>query len=76
MTTQAELTKLLDKLEASLPKMIEDNPDPSDFWSAFAGEADVMEDHAGDLAELVDERIQSMLAKHGRYLAFAKMPEQ
>jgi hypothetical protein len=75
MTTQTELTQLLDELEASLPKMIEDNPDPSDFWLAFAGEADVIADQAGNHAGLIDERIQAMLAKHGRYLAFAEMPE-
>jgi hypothetical protein len=75
MTTQTELTQLLDELEASLPKMIEDNPDPSDFWLAFAGEADVIEDQAGDHAALVHQRIETMLGAHGRAIAGIEIEE-
>lgn len=69
MTTQDQLTEMLDALEAALPAMIEDNPEPGDFWMAFAGLADVIEDQAGEHTELVARRIQKMLAEHGRYIA-------
>jgi hypothetical protein len=65
MTTQAKLTQLLDELEASLPQMIKDSLDEGDFWMAFAGESDVIEDQAGDLAAWVFQRMQAMLAPHG-----------
>ncbi len=69
MTTEADLIQQLDALEAQLPQMIRDHPDDGDFWCAFAGEADAIEDNAGDHGPLVIERITGMLAKHGRYLA-------
>ena len=47
MKTRAELAVLLDALERAMPTLVRDNPDPSDFWPAFAGEADVIEDGAG-----------------------------
>lgn len=69
MTTQDQLTAMLDALEAALPAMIEDNPDPAEFWAAFAGEADIIEDQAGEHCAMVGQRIQAMLAEHGRYIA-------
>lgn len=76
MTTQAELTQLLDKLQSSLPKMIEENRDPGDFWLAFAGEADVIEDRAGDLAAYVFQRMQAMLAPHGMSIGVMEAAEE
>lgn len=64
-----ELTRQLDALEDALPAMIEDNPEPGDFWMAFAGKADLIADQAGEHAAMVGERIQAMLAEHGRYIA-------
>lgn len=69
MKSWDELTTLLDALEDQLPAMVEDNPDPSDFWMAFAGPADLIEDEAGEHTKAVMERIKKMLARHGRYIA-------
>ena len=60
-----ELNGLLDHLEAQLPTLIADNPDDGDFWAAFAGESDVIEDSAGDHAAHVRGRIDHMLASAG-----------
>ena len=69
MTTQEQLTKMLDELEARLPHMIAEHPDDADFWPEFAGAADDIEDQAGDHRPMVIERINAMLAEHGRYIA-------
>lgn len=63
------LTRLLDELENQLPDLIQDNPDPGDFWMAFAGQADVIEDQAGEFTSVVRKRLNTMLAQHGRYIA-------
>lgn len=61
-----ELDTLLDRLQSALPQMIADNPDSGDFWSEFAGHADVIEDAAGaDDCDHVQARITSMLADFG-----------
>lgn len=67
MKTRAELTTLLDALAAAMPALVRDNPDPADFWPAFAGQADVIEDCAetGGDARYVQERIDRMLNEHG-----------
>lgn len=59
------LNLLLNDLEAALPNMMRDYPDPADFWPAFAGLADVIEDSAGVHYEIVANRIDRMLQKHG-----------
>lgn len=64
-----KLTARLDALEVALPGLIAQYPDPADFWPAFAGESDAIEDAAGEHARLVRERIAAMLAVHGRYIA-------
>lgn len=69
MTDLRTLDARLDELAASLPQMIEDNPDPGDFWAEFAGQADHIEDSAGQHCEHVMRRINAMLAEHGRYVA-------
>lgn len=63
-----ELGRRLSDLEAELPAMIAAYPEEGEFWMAFAGEADVIEDQAGEHAALVNERIARMLARHGRFL--------
>ena len=63
-----ELTRRLDALEASLPALIAENPSPADFWPAFSGEADLLEDEAGEHGEYVAGRVRDMLAAHGRYI--------
>lgn len=69
MTTQAELVQQLDALQARLPAMIADNPDDGDFWMEFAGVADTIEPAEPELTDLFHQRINQMLAEHGRYIA-------
>ena len=59
---------LLDALEAGLPAMLAAYRTEGEFWMAFAGEADLIEDRAGEHCAMVQERIRGMLARHGRYL--------
>ena len=66
--TTTDLADRLDALEARLPQIIEDHPDPGDFWMAFAGEADAIEDSAGRHARYVANRVRAMLSVHGRYI--------
>lgn len=68
MTKLDQLNAMLDTLEVQLPTMLAAYETEGDFWMAFAGEADVIEDQAGTHAPLVSNRIAAMLAKHGRYL--------
>lgn len=68
MTGRDQLTAMLDTLEAQLPGMLVAYRTEGEFWMAFAGEADLIEDQAGEHAAMVHERIADMLAKHGRYL--------
>lgn len=68
MTLPDDLESRLVALEQSLPQLIADHPDPADFWPAFAGEADVIEDMAGDHSQAVSRRIDAMLSEHGYYL--------
>ena len=63
MTYIAELAAQLDALEAALPQLMKKHPEEGDFWSAFAGQADVIEDAAGGYSEMVDARIDTMLAQ-------------
>jgi hypothetical protein len=69
MTTFDHLTTLLDALEAKLPDLLAAYPADGDFWMAFAGEADAIEDQAGEHVGVVNQRINAMLAQHGRYIA-------
>lgn len=69
MTDRNQLTAMLDTLEAQLPGMLAAYRTEGDFWMAFAGEAELIEDQAGEHAAMVQERITDMLSRHGRYLA-------
>lgn len=69
MTSLDQLTTLLDALEAKLPDLLAAYPADGDFWMAFAGEADAIEDRAGEHVGVVNQRISAMLAQHGRYIA-------
>jgi len=63
---RAQLASMLAKLDQAIPGLLRDYPDDADFWPAFAGEADVIEDAAGaeDFA-WVSDQIDELLAKHG-----------
>ena len=65
MRSRDQLIQLLDDLEASLPAMVAAHPEEGDFWSAFAGQADLIEDEAGPHTEEVQARIYAMLARAG-----------
>ena len=43
---RAEIGARLQKLREDVPSMLADADDEDDFWPAFAGEADVIEDGA------------------------------
>jgi hypothetical protein len=51
----------LDALQEALPTMRAQAEDEGDFWMAFAGEADHLEDCAGPHAAHVAQRIREML---------------
>ncbi|WP_313159620.1 hypothetical protein [Stenotrophomonas sp.] len=55
----------LNALETELPILIQAHGGSGDFWAAFAGLADVIEDNAGAHQELVAQRISAMLTRHG-----------
>ncbi|MBP2480127.1 hypothetical protein J3A72_000419 [Stenotrophomonas sp. PvP093] len=57
------ITAELDKLEQEIPTLQRQYGEQ--FWSAFAGEADVIEDNAGPHGDYVATRISEMLARHG-----------
>lgn len=75
MTTFDQLTILLDALEAKLPDLLAAYPADGDFWMAFAGEADVIEDQAGEHVGVVNQRISAMLARHGRFIAAVEIDD-
>jgi hypothetical protein len=65
-TTRDELVRMLDELEAKLPGLIAEYEQDGDFWNAFAGEADVIQDSASaDDAAYVSGRIDCMLGAQG-----------
>ncbi|MCO7473021.1 hypothetical protein [Stenotrophomonas maltophilia] len=59
------LDNRLDALQDALPTLRAQAEDDGEFWMAFAGEADVLEDNAGPHAPHVAQRIQEMLAALG-----------
>lgn len=64
--TRPELQTRLNALEAQLPALVREHPDPADFWPAYAGVADEIVDAAGaDDCEWVDDRLEEMLRHHG-----------
>lgn len=73
MRTPDALTQQLDALEHRLPELIAQYPDDADFWNAFAGEAELVEEQAGDRCHEVRRRIEAMLAPHGRTLAYVDL---
>ena len=69
MATLDQLNALLDALETKLPDLLASSPTEGEFWMAFAGQADVIEDQAGEHVAMVSERVNKMLARHGRFIA-------
>ena len=64
--TREELDSILDELESELPGLLKDTEDQDDFWMAFTGLADAIEDDAApeDL-DYVRSRISAMLGSSG-----------
>lgn len=65
MTTRKALEEKLDELDKAMELLKKANPDPSDFWPAFAGMADVILDEASaDDFDWVNEQTDKILFKH------------
>lgn len=62
--TRAEIDAQLDKLEAQIPRILA-TEEPELVMEAFAGEAEVIAEHAGEQARYVSCRLNEMLAKAG-----------
>lgn len=62
--TRAEIDAQLDQLEARIPHLIECE-EPELVIEAFAGEAELIAEHAGAQARYVNCRLNEMLAKAG-----------
>ncbi len=60
-----QLHAQLSTLNSAIPQLLAEHPEPAEFWPAFAGMADVIEDGAGKLADYASEQIQAMLVAHG-----------
>ncbi|NKJ21962.1 hypothetical protein [Dyella sp. SG609] len=65
MTTRATLQKALNRIEAYLPHLLEHFPEPGEFWSAFAGEAEAIIEDAGPEHDWAADKLESMLTFHG-----------
>lgn len=60
-----ELRTLIAQLADRLPELIQEHPDPADFWPAFAGLADVIEDSAApDDARWASDAVLGLIAAH------------
>lgn len=64
---RAELDSRLQKLRQDLPSMLSDAEDEDDFWPAFAGEADLIEDGAvsAEDCRYVRNQLNRMLQQAG-----------
>ncbi|MDH0740930.1 hypothetical protein [Stenotrophomonas maltophilia] len=60
---RASIDRALNELDTAIPRLRQEYGD--EFWSAFAGHADVIEDNAGADAAYVEDRITAMLVAHG-----------
>lgn len=65
MTTRAALQKALNRIEAYLPHLLEQFPEPGEFWAAFADEASIVLERAGQEHDWVADKLESMLTFHG-----------
>lgn len=66
-TQRQQLAAELNRLEWHLTsELVPQYPDDADFWPAFAGAADVIEDKAGEHAAYVNQRIDEMLERAGK----------
>lgn len=63
--TREELQRRITKLEADMPALMAEYPDPGDFNSAFAGLADEVTDNAGPADDQwAFEQIDRILEKY------------
>ena len=64
--SRSELNTILDELQTELPILLNDTEDQDDFWMAFTGLSDAIEDSAGpDDLDYVRQRVNSMLNASG-----------
>lgn len=57
-----ELQARLDQLDNDIPRLKAEWG--SEFWAAFAGQADEIEDNAGNLADWAQEQVAILITKH------------
>lgn len=64
---RTEIDARLQKLRADIPSMLADAEDEEDFWPAFAGEADLIEDGAlsAEDCRYVHNQLNRMLQQAG-----------
>lgn len=65
MANRIALQKALNRLEGYLPHLLEQFPEPLEFWQAFGLKADQALDGAGVERDWVAGKLESMLSFHG-----------
>lgn len=65
--SREDLTRRLDELEAAIPAMRAEHPEPDELMLAIVGEADCIEDRAftAEDARYVTNRIELIMTKAG-----------
>lgn len=64
--TREQLAERLRALDAALPRLCAEYPDPDEFWNAFASEADFATECAGEEDyDWVNAQVDALLRKHG-----------
>jgi hypothetical protein len=64
--SRSELTLKLKALEDAMPALLAAHPEDADFWPAFAGEAEAIEEAAApEDFEFVRTQIDCVLGSHG-----------
>lgn len=64
--TRAELETELAALERAVVQLLTEHEDPTEFWPAFAGEADAFVSCVGPADwDWADERLEDILRRHG-----------
>ncbi|WP_243041190.1 hypothetical protein [Dyella sedimenti] len=61
----AEIDRMLDTLDASVPRLLQGKPSPGDFWASFMGMANAIQDCATpDERGWVCDRLDAIQVKH------------
>ena len=61
----AQLEQMLDMLDESIPRLVQNKSTPADFWASFASMAQAIQDRAPpDQRAWVCERLDAIQVKH------------